>query len=57
MEAINQDEWERANAFIESFINNKRIALLAFGFEKEAYEELILKGLKEYTKTLKDRAQ
>lgn len=57
MEAISQEEWERANTFIESFINSRRIALLAFGFEKEAYEELILKGLKEYTKTIKDRAQ
>jgi hypothetical protein len=30
---------------------------LAFGFEKEVYEELIIKGLKDYTRRMKDMGE
>lgn len=31
--------------------------MLAFGFEKEVYEELILKGLKDYTRKMKEHGE
>jgi hypothetical protein len=32
LEASNQQEWERAHRYVDNFLNNKKIALLAFGF-------------------------
>lgn len=54
LEAVTEKEWQRACDHILQFIKNKRIELLTHGFEKEHYESFINKGLKEYTKKLKD---
>lgn len=54
LEAVNEKEWNRANEYILSFIKNKRIELLTYGYDREVYENLINKDLKEYTKRLKE---
>lgn len=54
LEAINEKEWTRANDYILGFIRSKRIELLTYGYDREAYENLINKDLKEYTKRLKE---
>ena len=55
LEAINEAEWKRASDYISNFLHSKRIALLADNFEKEAYEELISRGLKDITRKIKER--
>jgi hypothetical protein len=54
LEAINEKEWNRANEYIMNFIKSKRIELLTYGYDREIYENLINKDLKEYTKQLKE---
>ena len=34
LEAVSESEWKRANEYIMNFLNNKKIALLTFGYEK-----------------------
>jgi hypothetical protein len=55
LEANSQEEWERANKYVEIFLKSKKMSLLAFGFDKEVYEELIIRGLKDYTRRMKDQ--